>query len=514
MLRLFQYIIIALSVAQVSNGHSWVGSMRNIDDDGNYIGKPGFARGYIQQGDVGFTSDEDRTNRVPITTDGALIKENTLLCGPRQRQAKQTFEDKYPRLQATPGGFMALRYTENGHVTIPAPNLGKPSPEEGSGTVFIYGTTEPKEDEKIVNIMNWTKDGKGGDKRGVLLSAQDFNDGRCYQINETPKSNELKAATPDWVQGQENQGEAELPCESDLMLPETAEIGKPYTLYWVWQWPTYPDIDPGLPKGKDEYYTSCIDVDVVAKDAAHVKVDASKLQHDTMSKAVEGWKSRKAQQPDVQKGEMGPMRDKLPSGDSMAGPGPDSGSSDNSDNSSNSSIASPAPPAATPSPQASASSPPAQTVTPITLQTSGGPAIPTLTGRPGSAQPPKPSPQPSSLSGDASGSDDMVTITDTVLLTVTADPAAKSSAVSSQRLVSSVTAPSAQVSPPVSSVAASSARISPPSTQLKSRTAQSTTLMTLKSSQRAAASPAPSGALGGFNMDNTNGAKFRRGKFA
>jgi hypothetical protein len=29
----------------------------------------------------------------------------------------------------------------------------------------------------------WTMDGTGGDERGSLLTAQNFDDGRCYQIN-------------------------------------------------------------------------------------------------------------------------------------------------------------------------------------------------------------------------------------------------------------------------------------------------------------------------------------------
>ena len=511
MLRILHWIVAALAVAQVGMGHSWVEQMRNLDDEGNYVGEFGYARGWMTLGDPGFTNDEDVTNRVPPLKEGVLIKEDTLLCGPKQQKAQQS-QDKYPRLKATPGGYMALRYNENGHVTIPAPQPGKPTPEEGSGTVFIYGTTEPKEDEKIITVLQWTKDGKGGNGKGVLLAANDYADSRCYQLNDTPRSQARKKATPNWVAGQEGtnkDGNFPLQCESTVQLPESAEVGKPYTLYWVWQWPTYPGIDPGLPKGKDEYYTSCIDVDVTSKDVAHAAVNAAESkfkpgQLDSMKKAVPEWKDRTAQQPDVVKGEMGPIFSNLPKT-------PSSGSGD----------AAPAPPAAQPSPQAPPASSPAQAppqaassqapappqapapsskapapapsaqpeapkVTPVTLKPSG-PTIPTLTGRPGAA----PSPKPGNSKAPESGSDDVVTITDTVFLTVTAGAPtqASPSAADSKRAVTSVTAPSAKVTPPAS---------------------QPTTLATVKSSQPPrSGSAAPSGILPGFNMGNPNGAKFR-----
>ena len=53
-------------------------------------------------------------------------------------------------------------------------------------------------------------------------------------------------------------------CQNDVAIPKDAPSGKPYTLYWVWDWSTLPNVDPGLPKGKAELYTTCMDIDVTS----------------------------------------------------------------------------------------------------------------------------------------------------------------------------------------------------------------------------------------------------------
>ena len=58
---------------------------------------------------------------------------------------------------------------------------------------------------------------------------------------------------------------ANLWCQNNLALPTNIPIGSNYTLYWVWDWPTEPGVDPNLPKGKAELYTTCMDIDIVAK---------------------------------------------------------------------------------------------------------------------------------------------------------------------------------------------------------------------------------------------------------
>jgi hypothetical protein len=210
---------------------------------------------------------------------------------------------------------------ENGHVTDVDPATGLGKPEKG-GTVFVYGTTEPKEDEKLVDVLHWTQDGSGGDKRGALLSTNDFDDGRCYEVNDTPTSKDRRVSDPNFAMGQVSDGPGNYPlfCETNVQLPKNVTLGKPYTFYWVWQWNTAPNVDPGLPNGKDQYYTTCIDVDVASADTALTADAESKFalgpQQDAMSIAVSDFASRTAIMTDVFQGEVGPIFTGSPSASS------------------------------------------------------------------------------------------------------------------------------------------------------------------------------------------------------
>ena len=158
-----------------------------------------------------------------------------------------------PVLIAHAGDKIALRYQENGHVSLPQNTPGKPP---GSGTVSIYGTSSSAPEDTLLGIHNiWTIDGLGGDRRGQLLSRQYFDDGECYQINSGPISEDRQRRfphVPDDIQG------ADLWCRNIVTLPEDLVTGSLYTLYWVWDWPTAPGTT-GLPSGKIEIYTTCMD---------------------------------------------------------------------------------------------------------------------------------------------------------------------------------------------------------------------------------------------------------------
>ncbi|KAK5007354.1 hypothetical protein LTR28_005390 [Elasticomyces elasticus] len=106
-----------------------------------------------------------------------------------------------------------MKYLENGHVTLPDDQKGKP---RAGGTVFIYGTTQPSRTETITDAI-----------------------------------------------------------------------------YWVWQWPTTPNVDPILPNGKDEYYTSCADFDIVDGPIPDTQVHTL-VQQDPMPSAVQDFTSRTA----------------------------------------------------------------------------------------------------------------------------------------------------------------------------------------------------------------------------
>lgn len=197
------------------------------------------------------------TNLIPPNGRANQILPTDMMCKSTQQNMVQT--DGSPRLKAPAGSFVALRYQENGHVTLPDTQLGKPP---NRGTVYVYGTTQPKPDDTLLSIHKvWNSDGSGGDKRGVLLASQPFDDSQCYQVNggkiSTTRQAEFKHTANQLMGG-------DLWCQNDVKIPSDAPSGKPYTLYWVWDWPTAPGIDPGLPKGKEEVYTTCMDIDVTA----------------------------------------------------------------------------------------------------------------------------------------------------------------------------------------------------------------------------------------------------------
>src|SRR5579862_5030601 len=213
-------VAVALQLS-LAAAHSWVEQNRLISGNGTYVGNPGFARGNVLRTSPGF-SDVPMVHLI-----GPTVKPTDQMCSPTQENANQTAGS--PRLQAPVGSFIALEYQENGHVTLPNNQPGKPA---NRGTVFIYGTSSPQPNENFSAIHNvWNTDGTGGDKRGKLLATQNFDDGQCYQINGGNISVARQAEfpkKPDNIQG------ADLWCQNDIALPQDLSVGKPYTLYWVW----------------------------------------------------------------------------------------------------------------------------------------------------------------------------------------------------------------------------------------------------------------------------------------
>jgi len=72
------------------------------------------------------------------------------------------------------------------------------------------------------------------------------------------------------------------------MIPVDIPIGSTYSIYWVWDWPTIPGVD--VAEGKDEYYTTCSDIDIVINPAAGPRNPL--LQQDLQTAAVVDFKSR------------------------------------------------------------------------------------------------------------------------------------------------------------------------------------------------------------------------------
>ena len=254
-----------------------------IDSDGSFVGAPGYPRGNVRRGTAGF-SDPAMVNLLPPNGRANNLLDTDLMC--KSTQSKPNQSDGSPALKAAPGSMIALRYQENGHVTLPENQLGKPA---NRGNVYIYGTLDPQPTDTLLKIHKvWNEDGSGGDKRGKLLATQNFDDGQCYQINGGSISKQRQAQFPHATS--QLMG-ADLWCQNDIKLPAEATAGKSYTLYWVWDWPTAPNVDPGLPKGKQEIYTTCMDVEVTDEKTTSVKVaqnNGDSTSNDLGNKAVPG----------------------------------------------------------------------------------------------------------------------------------------------------------------------------------------------------------------------------------
>lgn len=237
-------LVALASFALLTSAHSWVEQLTVIDSNGVFTGAPGYPRGNVLRTAPNF-GDPTMVHLLPPNGRAAAegILKSDLMCKDSQKSPVQT--DGSPMLQAAPGSLVALRYQENGHVTLPQNQPGKP---QNRGNVSIYGTSQPSETDTLLGIhKQWNAAGTGGDKRGKLLATQAFDDGQCYQINGGQISLARQGQFPH--QSDQLMG-ADLWCQNDFKIPLDAPNGKPYTLYWVWDWPTAANVDPGLPQGK------------------------------------------------------------------------------------------------------------------------------------------------------------------------------------------------------------------------------------------------------------------------
>jgi hypothetical protein len=194
-----------------------------------------------------------------------------------------------------PGNYVAARYLENGHVTRIESFIGPTGTQIGkpgsAGLVYIYGTINTA-NQPLLDVFKWGANNTLAE--GRLLAINTFDDGRCYQISNSPDFAIRAAEFPNPVQGQPN-SQHELWCEVNFQIPQDVQEGS-LTLYWVWQWPTMPNMDPGDPAGKDEIYTTCADIQVTKNPSvvAAAKPGQSDPAQDPMPSAVSNFKERAA----------------------------------------------------------------------------------------------------------------------------------------------------------------------------------------------------------------------------
>lgn len=263
--------LILLQVVLPAEAHTNVERLLRVAGNGTTVGAEGFARGFWPRSTPGFFDNANVYLVPPNGNVAKVIRPDDKIAHPSQRTSNYTASN--PPLKAAPGDMIALQYQENGHTTLPD---NQPNKTLNRGTVYIYGTANLEPNANLLDIhYQWNAKGTGGDGKGQLLATRNFDDGRCYQDNQQsiaeerrnqfPKTNEAPMGDNLW-------------CQNDLALPTNLPAGKPYTLIWVWDWPTMdranvkvpPSSAPGAAPGENgakvlipELYTTIMDIDIV-----------------------------------------------------------------------------------------------------------------------------------------------------------------------------------------------------------------------------------------------------------
>ncbi|KAL6876605.1 hypothetical protein J3F83DRAFT_759096 [Trichoderma novae-zelandiae] len=290
------------ALATLANGHSWIEKAYKVAANGTMIGAEGYARGWIARDSTDPVFQDIIPQWIlPAAGQGAYSGDEVL------NKYKLDENPQFPMLEAAPGDHIAIIHLENGHTTLPQNQPKKPM---NRGTVFLYGTSQPKENERLFDVhLVWNKQGTGGDGRGRLLATRNYDDGQCYQPNSGPIS--MERATQLASEGATH--DVELGCQSTLQLPTDLKAGSIYTIYWYWDWPDlnadfidfqattnglYPwagtfmrgEKDPhGFTMAaiaKNESYASTIDIKITAGDAHAASMGSYVDDQDIYTKAL------------------------------------------------------------------------------------------------------------------------------------------------------------------------------------------------------------------------------------
>ncbi|KAM0253973.1 hypothetical protein ACHAQJ_006986 [Trichoderma viride] len=219
-------VALVLAFAAIANAHSWIERAYKVAPNGTMIGAEGYARGWLPRNSTNPPFQDIIPQwLLPLSGQSAYSGDEVL------NKYKLEENPQFPMLEAAPGDHIALIHLENGHTTLPQNQPKKP---QNRGTVFLYGTSQPKENERLFDVhLVWNKNGTGGDGRGTLLSTRNYDDGQCYQPNNGPIS--LQRAAELAPEGAVH--DIELGCQSTIQLPSDLKAGSIYTIYWYWDWP-------------------------------------------------------------------------------------------------------------------------------------------------------------------------------------------------------------------------------------------------------------------------------------
>ncbi|KAI5298983.1 hypothetical protein KEM56_003612, partial [Ascosphaera pollenicola] len=242
--------------------HSWIEHVQQISSNGTLFGD-GYPRGFVsrQQAPPG-TAYDKLAMYAPVQGTVNLDPKMPVCKSTQQTQNITSFQGKkFIPIEAAPNSWISLLYQDNGHVTFPFNQKGKPP---GGGHVYVYGTPKSSPDDTFEPIWNPKTHTFGPPKdtsKGLqLLAVRNFDDGICHQGGVESEVSKERDKNYPHSKNDPTQGN-NVWCQTNLKLPEG--ISDTYTLYWIWNWRTEPHKDCDIWDGKDEIYTTCLDVKVV-----------------------------------------------------------------------------------------------------------------------------------------------------------------------------------------------------------------------------------------------------------
>ncbi|PVH92380.1 hypothetical protein DM02DRAFT_700074 [Periconia macrospinosa] len=217
-MKLYNLCILVTSAV----AHSWV--EKAILSAQELTGLVGFPRGNVPRESSLFSDDAMTNLLLPSVRKHNVLEESDLIC--KDTQSTYNYTNGSPALQ-------------NGHVT----KLHSTPNKASSGLISVYGTANPQPSDTL----------RGVQEHGQLLSRAPFDDGTCYQINNTPESVRRRGLPQRRHWAFEG---ADLWCTIAVHLPSDLRKGSTYTLYWVWDWPS----SEGGHHMRTEIYTTCLDI--------------------------------------------------------------------------------------------------------------------------------------------------------------------------------------------------------------------------------------------------------------
>ncbi|KAK0751515.1 hypothetical protein B0T18DRAFT_435839 [Schizothecium vesticola] len=255
--------------------HSWPERTTRLAPNGTMVGPSGVERNQQHKPLV----EDSVVWLLPPNGPAKVLHPDHKIVRPDQRAlTSQSYSENFLMLSVAPGDFVAISYKENGHVT--QGDIGPLKPIN-RGTIYLYGTTENDlTNTNLVDVhLAWTADGTGGDGKGRLLASRHFDDGECHE--PIPANGDQEGIITHRMNRHKANGDevlTSLVCQSDLQIPFDAPIGSPYTVIWVWDWPTMSQAGVAVPPASYysnvstsgephvtelQYYTGVVDFNVV-----------------------------------------------------------------------------------------------------------------------------------------------------------------------------------------------------------------------------------------------------------